>query len=199
MKQWPALKTVLRRFDQFGWLLGTSGNFSLREGGEFFLSRSGVRKGEMTEGDFVALAVEGPWPPKESTHPPSAEGSLHQVIYQRFAEVTCVLHAHTPAATLAGLRALASPTGLVFEDIEMLKGLEGIDPLLPFHFPVFRNHPVVEHIAGDLRAHLAGHGAPPVVLLADHGVTAWGKTVDAACRHFEIAEFLCRLALKRMG
>ncbi len=194
MKQWPELKVVLERFDQFGWLLGTSGNFSLREGDRFFLSRSGVRKGEMTEQDFVALAVEGPWPPQKSAHPPSAEGSLHQVIYQAYPVMTCVVHAHTPAATLAGLKAQAQPEGLVFSDIEMLKGLEGIDPLLPFHFPVFTNHPVVEHIATELRTHLAGGVAPPVVLLAGHGVTAWGKTVDAACRHFEIAEFLCRLA-----
>lgn len=196
MQQWPELKAVLKRFDQFGWLLGTSGNFSLREGGEFFLSRSGVRKGEMAEQDFVSLAVDGPWPPGDAAHPPSAEGSLHQVIYQAFAEVTCVLHAHTPTATRAGLMASEH---LVFMDIEMLKGLEGIDPLLPFQLPVFRNHPVVEQIAEDLRNHLAGGAAPPVVLLAGHGVTAWGKTVDAACRHFEIAEFLCQLVVPPPG
>lgn len=195
MQQWPQLHAVLRRFDAMGWLLGTCGNFSLREEEDFWLSRSGVRKGEMQEGDFLRIAVKGVWPPGNLAEKPSAEGSLHQVIYQILPEVTAVVHAHSPSATLAGK--LVSNGGLQFDGVEMLKGFNGIDPLKPQTLRVFKNHPVVEEIAQELCVHLESPGTPPAMLIEGHGVTAWGVTVDEACRHFEIAEFLCRYHLEQ--
>ena len=71
--------------------------------------------------------------------------------------------------------------------------------------PVFANHPEVPRIAAELfewltpKGHTVGPMNPaPAMLIAGHGLTAWGASLKEAHRHVEITEFMCRVGLARL-
>ena len=91
--------------------------------------------------------------------------------------------------------ALPSPEGgirlvhLVIEGLEMLKGLEGIQTHeSTIHIPVLANDQDLDRLSAAARPHLAG--APHGILIAGHGLYAWGADLQQAMRHLEILEFL---------
>ena len=53
--------------------------------------------------------------------------------------------------------------------------------------------------AADVAEFLATPRSVPALVIAGHGITAWGDDLAAAHRHVEITEFLCRLELARRG
>ena len=78
---------------------------------------------------------------------------------------------------------------LVIEGLEMLKGLEGIQTHdSRIHIPVLANDQDLDRLSAAARPHLAG--APHGILIAGHGLYAWGADLQQAMRHLEILEFL---------
>ncbi len=78
---------------------------------------------------------------------------------------------------------------LVIEGLEMLKGLEGIHTHESrIHIPVLANDQDLDRLSAAARPHLAG--APHGILIAGHGLYAWGADLQQAMRHLEILEFL---------
>jgi methylthioribulose-1-phosphate dehydratase len=63
--------------------------------------------------------------------------------------------------------------------------------------PVFPNHAHVPSIANDIEAFYRTHPEEkvPSLLIATHGITAWGSSFFEANRHLEVTEFLCQTAL----
>jgi ribulose-5-phosphate 4-epimerase/fuculose-1-phosphate aldolase len=84
-----------------------------------------------------------------------------------------------------------------FRDYEIAKGLGVPDPA-KVGVPVFDNHDDVAQIATDIATHYrqASPGAaPPALLIARHGATAWGPDLETATNRLECLELLCQLAL----
>ncbi len=110
---------------------GTSGNLSVvlsRDPLRLAVTASGRDKGELTAADVVLVdgrgaAVQG--------GRPSAEAELHARV-AALTGVGAVVHVHTVAAVAMGCRA---PGGIVFRDLEMLKGVgqpaHDVDVVLP--------------------------------------------------------------------
>lgn len=74
----------------------------------------------------------------------------------------------------------------------MLKGLEGIDTHdTSVSVPIIANDQNLKSLSATASKHLPGkaHG----LLVAGHGLYAWGKTLNDARRHVEILEFLLDL------
>jgi methylthioribulose-1-phosphate dehydratase len=63
--------------------------------------------------------------------------------------------------------------------------------------PIFANWAEVTRIAGDIEAYYSARQDQrvPALLIASHGITAWGADAFTANRHLEVTEFLCQLAL----
>ncbi|MEZ4268407.1 MAG: class II aldolase/adducin family protein, partial [Myxococcota bacterium] len=114
--------------------------------------------------------------------------------YRRLPRVAAVHHVHTVASTLARPLDGAVPGALRFRDLEMIKGWGLWEPGVEACLPVLANHPHVPDIARDLSEWLSEPRAVPAMLIAGHGLTAWGDTLDETLRHVEITEFMCRLA-----
>jgi methylthioribulose-1-phosphate dehydratase len=75
------------------------------------------------------------------------------------------------------------------EGLEMLKGLEGIHTHASrIRIPVLANDQDLHRLSAAARPHLAG--APHGILIAGHGLYAWGADLQQAMRHLEILEFL---------
>lgn len=193
-----AAQTIIdhaRDFYRHGWLLGTSGNLSMRvDEQRFLITASGRDKGRLTSDDFTVCSLEGgPADHREGDPKPSAETSIHRVIYRRLEDVGAVYHVHEPHAAFCGERD-ADLGATLMAGAEMIKGLGIREPSARVRIPLFHNHFEVDRIADDVDAYLADHPAPgvPAVNIANHGYYAWGASSFEAKRHVETLAYLFR-------
>lgn len=193
-----------------GWCDGTGGNFSCvqqQDPLQLLMAPSGVDKGQVQPGDLIVVDASGRVIAGEGKA--SAETALHLEIVAR-CEAGAVLHTHSQAATLLSRWALAgngSPgegngpghgDGVVrVEGLEMLKGLEGISThATTIEIPVLANDQDLARLSE--RAGPLLPGAPQGLLIAGHGLYAWGPSLSQARRHLEILEFLLEQSWRQL-
>ena len=187
------LIATARQFYQQGWMMGTAGNLSIRNrDNSFWITASGKSKGQLTEQDFVRVDSEGQV--IESPDPdnrPSAETSIHQVIYSLFPKVTACYHVHSVESNLVSTFAVRDTIAL--PPLEMLKGL-GIWTENPqVKIPLFENHLEVPRIAQEIRDRFTQNTPEiPALLIRNHGVTVWASSPTAAQNYLEIVEYIFR-------
>ncbi|MCE5288021.1 MAG: S-methyl-5-thioribose-1-phosphate isomerase [Nocardiaceae bacterium] len=171
-----------------GWMPGTAGNISVRQGETALVTASGLSKGELTGDDMVEVNVVDSRP--VSAGRPSAETTIHTAVY-RTRDAKAVVHVHPPHATALSIK--ASGDFVRFAGYELIKGLGGARPDV-IDIPVFRNHADVPQIGADIEKHLTENpDAPPVLFIAGHGITAWGATLAQARDRAECLEAMCEL------
>jgi methylthioribulose-1-phosphate dehydratase len=173
-----------------GWCDGTGGNFSVvleRDPLRLLMAPSGVDKGSVRADELIE--VDGFGQVVRGDGRASAETLLHLEIVVRCG-AGAVLHTHSQAATLLSRWALASANGaIVLEQLEMLKGLEGVTTHdTAVHLPVLANDQDLRRLSERAAPLLAA--APQGLLIAGHGLYAWGSDLFTARRHLEILEFL---------
>jgi methylthioribulose-1-phosphate dehydratase len=208
-----ALCHVIEAIHQRGWCDGTGGNFSsvlCQEPLALLMAPSGVDKGCLRPADLIVVDGEGQVICGEGKA--SAETLLHLTIIAA-TNAGAVLHTHSQAATLlsrlsflrgeaklltsedftAAAKGLPLETALLghlrLSDLEMLKGLEGIrSHATPVAIPILINSQDMRQLSDAARPHLPE--APYGLLIAGHGLYAWGDSLSQAHRHLEILEFL---------
>ena len=191
-----AVETMIRdgrTFYAHGWLLGTSGNLSVRlDPDTFVITASGRDKGRLGSDDFLERRISGEQPPLPAGVEPSAETSIHKVIYQRIDQAGAVYHVHEPYSAFCSERDWDRGHTAV-SGAEMIKGLDIWEPDASVSIPIFANHFEVADVAADIDAHLAD-GPPEVaaVNIRSHGVYAWGADACEAKRHVETLAYLFR-------
>jgi methylthioribulose-1-phosphate dehydratase len=191
---------VGRRFDARGWVLGTSGNFSVvltRDPLRLAMTASGASKGELTPHQI--LEVDGQAIPlAPSVSRPSAEARLHlEIVNVRGAGA--VLHTHSMWSTLLSER-FASSGGLAIEGFEMLKGLEGVTTHEHSEWlPIVENDQDMSRLGARVLEALSAHPAAHAFLIRRHGMYTWGNTLPDAVRHVEIVEFLLEALARGTG
>jgi methylthioribulose-1-phosphate dehydratase len=196
-----ALAAEAARFAALGWMRGTSGNLSVtleREPLLLAVTGSGLDKGELTPEDFVIVDHDGERVEGRggSGLRPSAEAGLHA----RIARVTgagAVVHVHALAAVVA---AHHWPDGVELRDLEMLKGLGHSAHDETVVIPVVQNSQDMVEL-GDAfeQRYLPATSTVaevPVVLVASHGMYAWGATLEQARWHAELIEWLLRFRVE---
>jgi len=178
-----------------GWVPATSGNFSARlADGRIAITVSGQHKGKLGLDDIMLIDGEGH---SLDRRKPSAETLLHTGIYRRYPDVRCVLHPHSPNATLIS-RLFGSE--LVLEDYELLKALEGIDThATRIVIPIFPNDQNIPRLAALVDEYLDRHGNVYGYIIAGHGFYTWGSSVQDALRHVEALEFLFDVEMRLCG
>lgn len=193
-----ALAAEASRFSGYGWMRGTSGNLSVvvdRDPLVLAVTASGLDKSELTDRDVVLIDAAGESLDPGDPRPPSAEAGLHAHIAARTG-ANAVFHVHAFDAVVAGHR---WPEGVEIRDMEMLKGIGHRAHDETVTIPVIRNHQdmTVEAAWFD-EVYLPGTAEVPEVpalIVASHGIYAWGADVAAARRHLEITEWLLRFAV----
>ncbi|MFN6340562.1 MAG: class II aldolase/adducin family protein [Cyanobacteriota bacterium] len=205
-----ALCEVMASIHRRGWCEGTGGNFSAvlaRSPLALLMAPSGVDKGAVTPEHLIVVDGEGRMIRGQGQ--PSAETRLHLAIIETTG-AGAVLHTHSQAATL--LSRLRYPLDepqrtrpdeigdglkngdwlrghLRLEGLEMLKGLEGIRTHTSYiAIPILANSQEMELLSNAAQPFLPS--APHGLLIAGHGLYAWGASLTQACRHLEILEFL---------
>lgn len=190
----PGLAAESARFASFGWMRGTSGNLSAvlsEQPLRLAVTASGVDKGTLTAADIGVVDGAGravPVPGAAATRP-SAEAALHARVVQ-LTGARAVVHVHTVAAVRAGRR---WPGGVSVADLEMLKGIGCAPAGQQVTIPVIANSQDMTEL-GD-RLEQARNPEVPGVIVADHGLYAWGPGLTGARHHAEIIEWLLEFAL----
>ncbi len=182
-----------RRFDQRGWVLGTSGNFSVvveRQPLRLAITSSATFKGELQPNQILEIDDAAmPCASNESDVRPSAEALLHVEIV-RARGAGAVLHTHSIWSTLLS-EAHAEQGGLTIDGFEMLKGLEGVRTHEHREWlPIIDNDQDMPRLATVVHNVLHRHGGAHGFLLRRHGLYTWGDDLRQAVRHVEILEFL---------
>ncbi|MEP7307564.1 MAG: methylthioribulose 1-phosphate dehydratase [Acidobacteriota bacterium] len=201
--QIASLVEIGRRFYARGWVLGTSGNFSVvssRQPLRLAITASSVHKGRLRASDFLlcddrgipsgrALSSPGAARGRVPQCKPSAETLLHLEIVRR-RQAGAVLHTHSAWATvLSHLHGDAG--GFSIEGYEMLKGLNGVSSHEHREWiPIVDNDQDMPRLAQRVGALLDQQPEAHAFLLRRHGLYTWGATIADAERHVEILEFL---------
>lgn len=183
------------RFSGYGWMRGTSGNLSVVVGRDplvLAVTASGLEKSELTERDVVLIGADGLGIDPTDSRPPSAEAGLHAHIAARTG-ANAIFHVHAFDAVVAGHR---WPGGVAIRDMEMLKGIGHRAHDETVVVPVIDNDQdmTVEAARFDEVYVPATAEVPevPALIVANHGMYAWGEDAAAARRHLEITEWLLR-------
>jgi len=159
------------------------------------ITPSGVDKATMTAERIVRLFADGtvhheqPFaaPPGDGragdiTARPSSELGMHLLCYRERPDVCAVVHAHPPAAT--GFAAAGVP--LPADVLPELPVVVGAVALVPY------GRPGTDALPAAMRPFLAGH---EVFMLANHGVTCVGGSLEVALLVMETVEQAARILL----
>jgi methylthioribulose-1-phosphate dehydratase len=186
-----------KRFDERGWVMGTSGNFSAvigRDPLRLAITPSGSFKGEMDPGDILEMDEHAATIPAGRPRP-SAEALIHVEIV-RLRGAGAVLHTHSIWSTLLS-DLYAERGGLAIEGYEMLKGLDGVRTHEHREWlPIVENDQDVPRLAASAAAALGRDPAAHGFLIRRHGLYTWGADLRDAVRHVEILEFLMEVVAR---
>ena len=177
------------------WCEGTGGNFSVvvqQDPIHLLMAPSGVNKGQMEPAQLVI--VDEQQNVIQGQGRASAETTLHIEII-RTLQCRAVLHTHSVDATVLSDHCAKQST-IRLEGWEMLKGLKGItthDTLIDI--PIVANNQNMRELSESIQPYLNTN--PPGILVAGHGLYAWGDSLAEAQRHVEILEFLFSTVLQK--
>jgi L-fuculose-phosphate aldolase len=165
-----------------GWVANHDGNLTVRLApGRYLATPTATSKGAVHDGNLIE--VDGAGKVLAGTARPFGELGLHLAVYERRPDVNAVVHAHPPHATAIACSA-QNPIERPFI-AEAVVSIGPVIPKLPFAPPgdeaVRALAPLIEHV--------------DAVLLANHGVLAWGADVEQAYLRLELVEHLARIAL----
>ncbi|HZY17342.1 MAG TPA: class II aldolase/adducin family protein [Ramlibacter sp.] len=175
--EWQArvqLAACYRVFDLLGWTEMIYNHITVRlpdtvTGGRkhFLINPFGLHYSEVTASNLLKIDVEGnklddnPWP----VNP--AGFTVHAAIHDNLPEAHCVMHTHTTA----GLAVACSASGLAQNNFYSAQ-LHG---LVAYHdFEGITIH------ADEAPRLLAAIGDKPAVILRNHGLLTWGRTLPLA-------------------
>lgn len=172
---------VCRRLYERGLLAGTEGNVTARMGTDVILATPAGRcKGDLDPDELVELSLDGT--SHDAARTPSSEIRMHLRVYQKRRDVDAVVHAHPPTATgfaVAG-------EGLMAPVLPELMLLTGPVPLVPY------GQPGTDALCDQLDPYLADYDA---FLLANHGATTVGRSLEEAMHRMETLEHGARILL----
>lgn len=172
-----------------GWSWGTAGNFSLRgKDGLIWQSPSGLNKGGLNPEHFIPVDLASGQIRTPSSPRPSQEMPVHLGIYRAVAAAKTVVHTHPPALVAASRAGYP----LIFQGEEMQKHLGCKDHLEQLALPVLENPTPAQMPSLATRLGPSLDPRVPLVILAGHGVYAWGSSPLEALSIIEAAEFLCQ-------
>jgi L-fuculose-phosphate aldolase len=164
-------------------IAGNDGNISVRlNENEIVITPSGVSKGMMKPEDMIKIAPDGSVLSVHKNYRPSSEHRMHLVIYQHRPDVRGVVHAHPPTATGFAVAGIGLDKPFLPEAVVRT----GPTPLVPYAIPGS------DELPASIIPYLDDHDA---LLLGNHGVVAYSKTVMDAQFNLETVELNARIYL----
>jgi arylformamidase len=186
-----SLRDDIAHFCRITWDRGlvsaAGGNISARVDGrdEVLITPSGVALRDTTPDDLVTIDLDGRKLAGPERYKPSKESLMHTAIYRARPEARAVAHLHPPHAIAFGIRGEPIPLMTVTSEERLHH-----TPIVP---PASSGSRELSDAVGRTIA-----GAPAetqVLLLARHGILAWGGSVQQACDVADLAEYTAKIAI----
>jgi L-fuculose-phosphate aldolase len=163
------------------YIAATDGNLSVRlDEDRVLVTPTGMSKGAMKTADMVIVDMEGQQIKGRRTV--TSEIGMHLLIYRMRPDVGSVVHAHPPTATGFAASGLALDRPLI---CELVVGL-GCVPLAKY------GTPGTSELADALEPLVPQYDA---ILMANHGVVAYGEDLQSAYMKMETVEHFAQVAL----
>ena len=192
---------LLRLFYAKGWVSGTGGGIcGTFDGDKILVAPTGVHKEKVVPADlFVVNAKTGAVsqrPKKRALRLSECSPIFCEIIREQGAG--SVMHSHSLPAVLAADLAVASDH-VVFQQMEMLKGIKGGAYLDKHPVPVIENTRHEPDLLKQMREVLSRreYSRSYCILVRDHGAYIWGGDVWETKRHTEIYHFLFEAIVAR--
>jgi len=192
---------LCRLFYQLGWVTGTGGGISIRDGEHVFIAPSGVQKERIQPSDiFVfgkttrSMILRPEKPLKQSACTP-----LFFNAYD-LREAGACIHTHSQHAVLATL--LWPGREFRISHQEMIKGMRvgGIGKALSYLdtlvIPIIENTPDEEDLRDSMRETMEEYPEAPAILVRRHGTYSWGPDWEKAKGQAECLDYLLEVAVK---
>jgi len=181
---------VIKAYNHKGWSPATSTNYSFKDhSGQIWVTRSGIDKALVTANDFIKVSPNGESEGEHRNIAPSAETSIHCVIYALFPEANFILHSHGPYPVLMSSKLSHE---FIVDGYEIQKGFSGVKS----HegkciVPIFPNNQEMSFFRQELTYRKMQLNLS-CFLIKKHGTYAWGKSLFEAKRHLETLDYLCQ-------
>ncbi len=182
---------LCRQFYTQGWVSGTGGGISIREGDKVYMAPSGVQKERLQPEDLFELDTEG-----NVLKAPAGNLSACAPLFFnafRIREAGAVMHSHSVNALLA---TLISGDEFRVTHLEMMKGIRGVGFHDELVVPVIENTAHEHELADSMAEAMEAHPKSFAVLVRRHGVYVWGRDWVEAKRHAECYDYLFEAAVK---
>lgn len=167
-----------RAFDR-GLVGGTGGNVSLRipDSDEILITRTGAPLGRAAASDIMRLSLDGRVLESEPGQRPSMETPIHLSAYRLRASTGAIIHLHPPYSVAMSLRGEPLPLVTVSARL-LLRHVPCIEVAYPKTGRLDRAMAEVFDRCPDAA----------VILMAAHGLTAYGTDLDDAFNLADLAE-----------
>jgi L-fuculose-phosphate aldolase len=160
---------------------GNGGNISARLGPDrFIVTPTGVSKGFMKPEMMSLVDINGTQ--LAGTWKRSSEFTTHAAVYRSTPEAAAVCHAHPCYAGAFAIKGLQPPPRLIPE-LEVFVGTVAYTPY---------KTPGSPEIASEIFPLAPKHQS---ILMGNHGVICWGKSVEDAYFKMEITDAYCRTVI----
>lgn len=198
---------------KLGWVSGTGGGISIRDGELALIAPSGVEKEKIRSKDIFEIDLNGKVinPAENSNLKISACTPLFLEIYKK-RNAGAVIHSHSINAFLAskiaskqfncnsvecmnlkkflGEKNNVAVAEIIVSQIEMLKGIKGQEYESEHHIPVIANTAHEEDLTDSLSAALDEYPEAYAVVVQNHGIYVWGDNPSQAKTHAECYDYL---------
>ena len=170
-----------RMLHEKGFVAAMDGNLSVRlKQDRILVTPTGLSKGSMRPADLVIVDLDGNQ--VAGRRNVTSEIGMHLMIYRTRADVKAIVHAHPPTATGFAAAGIALTEPLV---CEVVMGL-GCIPLARY------GTPGTAELAQSLEPYVPKYDA---ILMSNHGVVAYGDTIEHAYMKMETVEHFAEISL----
>jgi L-fuculose-phosphate aldolase len=170
-----------RTLHERGLVAAMDGNLSVRlKDEQILVTPTCVSKGNMRAADMVVVDMEGQR--VSGRRNVTSEIGMHLLIYRMRPDIQAIVHAHPPTATGFAAAGIALTQPLV---CEVVMGL-GCIPLARY------GTPGTSELARTLEPFVPHYDA---ILMSNHGVVAYGDTLERAYMKMETVEHFAQIAL----
>jgi L-fuculose-phosphate aldolase len=170
-----------RMLHEKGFVAAMDGNLSVRlKQDRILVTPTGLSKGSMRPADLVIVDLEGKQ--VAGRRHVTSEIGMHLMIYRTRPDIKAIVHAHPPTATGFAAAGIALTEPLV---CEVVMGL-GCIPLARY------GTPGTAELAQSLEPYVPKYDA---ILMSNHGVVAYGDTLEHAYMKMETVEHFAQISL----
>jgi L-fuculose-phosphate aldolase len=169
-----------RRMYEKNYVASNDGNLSVRvRDDEIWATPTGISKGFMRTADMVRLKLDGTVL-SQGMLGPSSEIRMHLRIYRENPEVMGVCHAHPIMSTSFAV------AGIALDEPIYPEAMVNFGSVPCVHYETPGSQGVPDSIAPYAKSHCA-------VLMANHGLVTWGRSLEEAWHRMEAVEHYAQI------